>query len=347
MQLSRFDLNLLRSLDALLEHRNVTRAADQLFVSQQAMSGALHRLREHFEDELLVRIGRNYELSPRAHSLVLPVRDALLAAQAALNAQPSFDPATARSTFSIAMSDYATFVVLPGLLRRLATEAPGIGCHVEALTQDSFARLEKGDLDFCLTAHGWRLYANYRPTRDIRVEEAFHDDFVCVLDNGHLNANDDISLELYRRLPHNSVRFGKGIATVVEQAWMKSGLEINVAATAPNFSSLIFMLPGTSLIATAQRRLAGILAPILGLKLAECPLPIPPLRENILWHARNEGSPVHRYLRDALVKSCVDCERETGSRQPQGALVVPNRGCDFSAFKKRRMRAETRQHENG
>ena len=310
MNLSRFDLNLLRSLDVLLEHRNVTRAAEQLFVTQQAMSGALHRLREHFQDDLLIRIGRGFELSPLAQSLVIPVRHALLAAQAALDTKPSFDPATAHTRFAIAMSDYAALVMLPRLLKHLAAEAPGIGCHVEALTEDSFDRLEKAELDFCLTAHDWRLYANYHPSSGIRVDEAFHDDFVCVLDGAHRLAGEVITLDVYRSLPHNSVRFGKGIATVVEQAWALSGIDLNIAATAPNFSSLIFMLPGTPLIATAQRRLARLIAPLLGLRVTECPLPVPPLQENLVWHVRHESNPVHQYLRAALLQSCAALDLE-------------------------------------
>ncbi len=94
MQFSHFDLNLLRSLDALLAERNVTRASERLFVTQQAMSGALRRLREHFENELLVRVGRQMELTPLARSLALPVRDALLKVETAVNTQPSFDPRT-------------------------------------------------------------------------------------------------------------------------------------------------------------------------------------------------------------------------------------------------------------
>jgi len=85
MQLSHFDLNLLRSLDALLAERNVTRASERLFVTQQAMSGALRRLREHFENELLVRVGRQMELTPLARSLAHPVREALLKVESALN----------------------------------------------------------------------------------------------------------------------------------------------------------------------------------------------------------------------------------------------------------------------
>ena len=308
MQMNRFDLNLLRSLDALLAHQNVTRAAEQLFVTQQAMSGALHRLREHFQDELLTRTGRRLELTPLARSLVRPVREALLASQAALDTRPSFDPATARRPCRIAMSDYAALVLLPRFLRRLAAEAPNISCRVEQVAEESFNRVESGDLDFCLSAHDWRLYANYRPSAAIRSQPLFHDDFVCVVDVDHPAVNGDIDLNAFKALPHNLVQLGRGTSTIVAQAWTAAGLDLNVAVTAPSFSSLLFMLPGTRLVATAQRRLALTLAPSLGLRVFNSPVAIPQLQENLTWHDRNEDDPGHAFLRRVLTEAAADLD---------------------------------------
>src|ERR1044072_1286367 len=107
MQLNRFDLNLLIALDALLREKNVTRAAERVFVSQPAMSAALHKLREYFNDPLLVRVGREMELTARGESLVEPVREALLPIQMMLGPQPTFDPKTARRDFTVIMSEEA------------------------------------------------------------------------------------------------------------------------------------------------------------------------------------------------------------------------------------------------
>ena len=124
MQLNRFDLNLLIALDALLREKNVTRAAERVFVSQPAMSAALHKLREYFNDPLLVRVGREMELTPRGESLVEPVREALLRIQMMLGTQPTFDPKTARRDFTVIMSEEAVPGVLPALLRTLAQRGP-------------------------------------------------------------------------------------------------------------------------------------------------------------------------------------------------------------------------------
>jgi LysR family nod box-dependent transcriptional activator len=302
MQFSHFDLNLLRSLDALLAERNVTRASERLFVTQQAMSGALRRLREHFENELLVRVGRRMELTPLARSLALPVRETLLKAETALNTRPSFDPGTAKGTVRVAMSDYTSLVLLPRLMQILAAEAPNFTVRVEAYSDLSFRRLDSGDLDFCVTVSDRNLYRDYFPSDEMRAEALFHDDFVCVVDRRHPAAT-KMSLKTYRSALHNVVRFGPGIRTLVERGWEQIGFDAHIAATAPSFATLIYMLPGTQLVATAQRRLANALAAPLRLRVVKCPIALESLREDLMWHARNEEDPSHIYLRGAFRKA--------------------------------------------
>src|SRR5581483_4040519 len=158
MQLNRFDLNLLIALDALLHEKNVTRAAERVFVSQPAMSAALQKLRDYFDDPLLVRVGRDMELTPRGLSLVEPVREALLRIQATLGTQPTFDPATVKRTFTVIVTDEAAGGVVPAALRRVAREAPGVQCHIEQVSQTSLGRIEYGDADLCLCLDILRLF---------------------------------------------------------------------------------------------------------------------------------------------------------------------------------------------
>ena len=324
MDVSRFDLNLLRALDALLEERNVTRAAARSFVTQQAMSGALQRLRAHFDDQLLTRVGRHMELTALARSLAMPVRETLLAAQGALDTRPAFDPADATGTCRIAMTDYGQFVLLPLLLRRLAKAAPQMDCVVEPFTRASFDRVERGDLDFCLAAHDNRLYGSAKPGPRVKSEPMFYDDFVCVVDDRRTGVGNQITLDEYRMLRHNSVAFGGEINTIVEGAWAMSGADIRVAITAPTFSALIFMLPGTSMVATAQRRLAVALAPALGLRVLKCPLHIPVLQENLMWHQRSEQDPRHVFWRRLIKEVCVDLNPDLLGHKPDLSFLRSN-----------------------
>lgn len=304
-----FDLNLLRALDALLAERNVTRAAERQFVTQQAMSGTLARLRAHFGDELLIRIGRRLELTPLGRSLVDPVREALLQADAALATQPFFDPSSARRVMHIAMSDYATLVILPRFLQKLQREAPHITCHFHRIDQDSLASIIAGELDMCVTAGDWTLYPGFRRAADVRTQLMFHDDFLCVVDENHPEVKGQMSLDLYCRLPHIATRLGPSIRTMVEQAWAAAQLPLQIAATAPNFSSVLFMLPGTQMVGTVQRRLCHVLAGSLRLATFEPPIAIKPLEEVLIWHGRQDEAPAHGYVRQALLSVARDIEK--------------------------------------
>ena len=118
MHFEQLDLNLLVALDALLTERNVTRAAERVFIAQPAMSRALARLRRQFDDPLLIRVGRELRLTPVAQALIEPVRDALLQVQAALGTRPAFDPARSQRVFPVATT------ASEGM--RLSTADPGI-----------------------------------------------------------------------------------------------------------------------------------------------------------------------------------------------------------------------------
>ena len=123
MDIGGFDLNLLKAFDALYAERHVTRAGLRFGLSQSAMSGALTRLRELFEDDLFLRTPSGMQPTPRAHDLAGPISNAFQLVRVTLQAD-RFDSATASDAFTIAMNDYAAFVLLPPLLARLSTEAP-------------------------------------------------------------------------------------------------------------------------------------------------------------------------------------------------------------------------------
>ena len=297
MNIKSFDLNLLRSLDALLSERSVTRAAERMCVSQPAMSGALQRLRDYFEDQLLIRAGREMELTPLAKSMLASVRDVLHGIQVTLETRPSFDPKTAKRSFRVSMSDYVAVVLMPHVLKRLVEQSPYMSCHVEHLNEESFNRLDSGESDFCISSNRWTLFGANEPGDEIQSEPLFSDSFVCVVDKDHSMVTDHISFEDFKRLPHNLVSLGRGVESITGYAWKAAGLDLNIAATAPSFCTAILMLPGTPVVATTQRRLATRLAASLPLKIVKCPIEVPSLHEALTWHSRHEFDPGHQYMR--------------------------------------------------
>lgn len=124
--LRRVDLNLLIVFETLMHERSVTRAAEKLFLGQPAISAALSRLRGLFDDPLFVRTGRSMEPTARATEIFALLSPALDSISTAVSRASEFDPATSTSVFRIGLSDDVEFALLPTLLKRLRSEAPGI-----------------------------------------------------------------------------------------------------------------------------------------------------------------------------------------------------------------------------
>jgi LysR family transcriptional regulator, nod-box dependent transcriptional activator len=302
MQLNRFDLNLLIALDALLHEKNVTRAAERVFVSQPAMSAALQKLRDYFDDPLLVRVGRDMELTPRGLSLVEPVREALLRIQATLGTQPTFDPATVKRAFTVIVTDEAVPQLVPAVLKRLAREAPGIQCHIEQVSQTSLTRLEYGDADLCLCLDLLRFFGIRAYPETLRVIELRPVRWVCAVCRDHPNVGDELTLAQYQRLPHVFGRPEGYTGPIEELVRRLLNLDIDVRATAQSLLDLPFMLPGTPLAATLPERIANLTAPLLPIKIFALPFDALNTHEVLLWHKRNEPDPGHAWLRTLFIE---------------------------------------------
>ncbi|MBL8630983.1 MAG: LysR family transcriptional regulator, partial [Rhodospirillaceae bacterium] len=147
MRFEKLDLNLLVALEALLQEQNVTAAADRVCLSQSAMSGVLNRLRDYFGDELLVKVGRQMALTPRAQTLVEPVRNALLIIKNTIATAPEFIPAEAQRKFTLSTSDYFLDINLSGVMRRLGKEAPGVSIDVVLPDENTQTKFERVDID--------------------------------------------------------------------------------------------------------------------------------------------------------------------------------------------------------
>ena len=297
-----FDLNLINALHALLSEQSVTRAAARLCVTQQAMSGSLRRLRDYFDDELLVMVGRRLEPTPLGQALRLPIRELALQIPLTLETKAHFDPGASSRHFRIALSDYASITFLPHFMPLLRAQASGIVCEFLPIDNSVFRNVEEGSLDFCLLPSNWRLYQDIQP-QGLRTLPIFEDDFVCVVDRENRDVGDVMSKEQYARQAHSVVHFESGVRSLIEHAWSVAGLDLNVAATATSFVSLLFMVPRTKLVATAQRKLFHAVAPLLPVRIVECPIPIERLTETLSWHIRNENDPGHRFMRGLLASA--------------------------------------------
>ena len=301
VQLPTFDLNLLRTLDALLRERSVTRAAERLHVTQQAMSGTLKRLRETFGDELLLQVGRRFEPTALGAALSEPVREVLLRISQVLDTTPNFDPEQSTRRFQIAMSDFSMLTILPLFMAELSRCAPNVTCDMESINYCSFDDLASGTLDFHIIAKNWTIYPDCFP-EGIRSLPLFQDDFVCVVDAAS-PIGDVLTVGDYAASPHAIVRSGGALQNTIESAWAVNHLAPKVAATSRSFINLIAMVVGTPIIATVQRSLAAKFAEILPIRILECPIPLDTLVLNLNWHERNEHEPAYVFVRECFVSA--------------------------------------------
>jgi DNA-binding transcriptional LysR family regulator len=299
MRVAHGDLGLLhdlRALTVLLEERNVTRAAVRFHLSQPAMSRTLQRLRALFGDELLVRAGGDYELTPRAREVQRELA-VLVPRLQNLVAGRGFDPATATGVVRIIGTDYTTATLGPHLLPELFRAAPDLEVRIEPREQDSYADLERGRADVALSV--------LRPPGPLRWEQLFTDDLVCVVDRDH-PVRDRFSLAGYVAARHVVIAVIDQEQPMVERWLQARGRSRTAAVRVAFFGSAFPALPGTTLVATIPRRFAELrVAADPGVRLVEPPDGFEPFPYGMVWHPRLESDPAHRWLRD-MIRSAAD-----------------------------------------
>jgi LysR family transcriptional regulator, nod-box dependent transcriptional activator len=297
MDLHRFDLNLLVTLDALLTEKNVTRAGMRMNLSQSAMSGALGRLREFFEDELLVPMGRKMVLTPLAEDLVQPVRDVLLQVQATIATKPRFDPGTSSRRFSIAVSDYVTSVLMVDFLREIRCQAASITFELRPVGKRAAEDLESGELDFLIAPEPYVSAVHPK-------EVLFQDTHTCVAWKKNRKVGATLSIEDYLTLGHVIVHVGEiGSANYDERVLRGLNHKRNIEVVTPSFDLAPQLVIGTDRIATVATRLACKYATLLPIKLLPVPIDIPPMIEVLQWHRAHDQDPAHTWLRAQLKQS--------------------------------------------
>jgi len=293
-RLRRYDLNLLLSLHALLHTRNVTQAGDWLGVTQPAMSSDLRRLRQMFKDELLVRSGREYQLTALATALVEPLTRAVADIERALTWRPSFDPRTDSASFSVAMSDHIMALFLPALAARLPIQAPRVTIHTRGLSGLGgypVAAVVQGEVDLCIGAF------DTLPEACSRV--LYTDRWMCAVSADHPEVGEYMPLDLFCRLPHLEWRLRTpAVQSHAEFLYGSRGIQRQVLLTTESFALLPAVLRGSRMVALVHERLARQVA---GLKLLEPPVPIPDVEESMYWSAAVANDPSHTWLRQLIL----------------------------------------------
>lgn len=292
------DLNLLLTLRALLECRNVTKAGERLQLSQPATSAALAKLRRHFNDELLVREGRELQLTPVAQILLPLVVEALTQIERVLAVRSEFDATRSDRRFLITASEYAATAINSRLRPLLAARAPGVSLDYAPTfgVDDLLGALLTRDL--LIAPLGYGFPGMHRVI--------FRDRFVCMLDadNPALAENRD-PLRLLRELPHVIGRFGAQIASVADRLLESLDVTRRGAVYVHGLTALPLLVLGTELITLVPARLAQALPGHERWAVVEIPGAAEhPLVEAVYWHPSRKADQALQWLLSLVVEAC-------------------------------------------
>ncbi len=288
------DLGLLLALDALLERESVSAAAEQLGISQPAMSSQLRRLRELFNDPLLTPSGRRLVATPRALAVKDDLRQHLQKMDSLVRSNRHFDPGTSRTTFRMVATDYAHAILGPALADLLATRAPN--CRLATLPFDPktlWQRMVADDVDLAFVT-GMKL-------PEAKMRSGIEESFCVVLRKGHPLGNRPMSLEDFCKAEHILVSpEGGGFIGMTDRILGEMGLRRRVAVSLPSFLMAPNLVARTNYVCLLPRRLAALYGHEVDV--VEPPLATATFKVDLLWHARRQHDPSHIWFRDQVAQ---------------------------------------------
>jgi DNA-binding transcriptional LysR family regulator len=295
MNLSKVDLNLFIVFDAIYSEANLTRAGQIVGITQPAVSNALARLRETFNDPLFVRTAQGMVPTPMAQNIIAPVRSALQLLRVSVQESRSFNPQEASKTFRISMTDLSEAVILPLLFQRLRRLAPGV--KVEsflAKRRETTSELAAGRLDFAVD-----VPLNADPqVRHVRLLE---DRYVCAMRRGHPLALDKLSMEQYLGLAHIHISSRRSGLGHIDLQLGRLGVQRKVVLRSQHYQMASSVLQGTDLAITVPERFALRHQ----LHIAELPVSsMEAIETHLYWHETTDQDPANRWMREQIIDIC-------------------------------------------
>lgn len=290
-ELRHLDMNLLVVFEALMIERNLTRVGAKLFITQSTVSAALSRLRDLFDDPLLIRNGRQMEPTPRALHIFEEVRPAMDVISAAVSRAKAFEPASSCNVFRLGLSDDAEFGLFPALLNALQQEAPNT---VVVVRRANFllmpGLLSSGEISVGVS-YTTDLPANAkrRKLRDIGVKVLRGD-----------SRPGPLTLDEYCERPHVMVSFSGDLSGNIDADLARAGRSRRVVLAVPQFGSLRALLRNTEMIATVPDYAACILADDGSLRADDAPFEVKPAELSMVWSGAYDSDPAETWLRERI-----------------------------------------------
>lgn len=303
------NVNLLVALDALLQTRSVTRAAEAVGISQSAMSNALAQLRDLLQDPLLVRAGKAMEPTPFATGLVPDLRAGVGALERVLDSRGGFDPPTSRANFTLALGDRDEAALLPPLLSALRERAPGVSIQVLPWGRlEPHPGLGRGEVDVSLgpvvthTPQGDWPAAPDQPRRGFHTRPLYDSMLRTVVRADHPEVVDGMDLDTFCRLDHVLVTEQPEGTGIIDDALRSLGRARTIAVRVPRHTLVGELIASTDLVATIDGRVARAQAQMRGLQVFPVPVEIPRATVAMVWHDRTDADPARAWLRATIAE---------------------------------------------
>lgn len=306
--MTELDLNLLYVLVALDERRSVSGAALKLQRSQPAVSAALAKLREFFNDPLFVRSGNSMQPTPRAATLIESARSVLGRIGTDIVATPAFEPSTSHQDITLALSDVGEVVFLPSILREVRRLAPRAAVRSVSLPASEVAAgLESGAIDLAMG------YFPDLKQHNFFQQALFVDTFASLLRADHPVTATKLTLKQYLQLEHAVVRAETRTEEVIERYLARRKIRRRVVLTTPHFASAPMIVAQSDLIVTIPEPLARYFSNVSAhLRVVSLPFAPPRIELRQFWHRKFHHDERNRWLRTLVAKLFQDQSGRTG-----------------------------------
>ncbi|WP_443113488.1 LysR family transcriptional regulator [Herbaspirillum seropedicae] len=292
------DLNLLRVFQAIADERSLTLAGNRLHLSQPAVSYALGRLRQIFDDPLFIRTKEGMQPTPAALELAKPINRALQAVQDALRYTERFDPAQSTRVFRASMTDVAEMMFLPDLCEILTAQAPEVRLQVEQVPPAHLEEaLRTGQLDFA--------FGNLPALKPVTCHELlFRETYVCLMrQRDGLPQRAQLELDEFLAMSHVLVESAESSHHQVENSFQKLGVQRRISLSIPHFTVLPRILGKSDLVATVPARIARLFhSEHPGVFVSyQLPVNIPVVEVTLHWHQSFDHDAGNSWLRQIVI----------------------------------------------
>jgi LysR family transcriptional regulator, nod-box dependent transcriptional activator len=321
--LRQINLNSLPVLREILRHGSIAKAADKLNLTPPALSNTLRQLRGYFDDELIIRCGRDMRLTPKAQQILQPLEDALASLQTVLDKE-DFDAAKSTEQFQIAMTDHSMAILAAPLTAIMSDEAPNMRARFISASSSTISDIISGKIEMIVTPRAIfnSVHSDYSLLDKIMIEPLISEPFVCM---GHIDdkaLSDGLSVEQYLSRPHAGFQLNADLHAGVEQSYLASmGLKQHDRILLSSYQLLPMVVATTGCLSLVPLSVAVVGARSHPIQYVTPPIKFPEFELVMLWHKRNDISASNNWLRETLQR-CVAIPEADSRELPAPQLAA-------------------------